>query len=70
MVDPIAETNQAEEDLEPGTTRVLTADGWELVPYVDPEDTWELRDDGSWLAPDGLTRSWPIAGPDPPAPGA
>jgi hypothetical protein len=50
-------------ELEPGATRVLTQDGWEETIYVDPDDDWQPRGDGSWESPDGLTRSWPLAGP-------
>jgi len=54
-------------DLEPGVTRVLTHEGWEDSQYVDPGDDWRLLDDGSWSSPDGRTRSWPLAGPEPAA---
>ena len=53
------------EDHEPGTTRTLTSEGWEEALYVEPDDTWRLLDDGSWLSPDERTRSWPLAGPEP-----
>lgn len=45
---------------ERGTTRVLTDDGWEAADYMDPGDDWSLMPDGSWLSPDGMTRSWPV----------
>jgi hypothetical protein len=67
MVEPIDDVNVAPDELDPGTTAVLTVDGWEAVPYVDPDDSWALQEDGSWMAPDGLTRSWPLAAPEPPA---
>lgn len=54
----------APDDLEPGTTRVLTAEGWEEALYVEPEASWELLADGTWLSPDGRTRSAPLFGPD------
>jgi hypothetical protein len=54
-----------QDELEPGTARVLTADGWEKSPYIDPEDSWELLDDGSWMSPDRTARSWPLLGPEP-----
>jgi hypothetical protein len=50
-------------DPEPGVTRVLTDEGWEVSIYIDPEDDWLLLEDGSWASPDGRTRSWPLAGP-------
>lgn len=53
------------EDQEPGTTRTLTSEGWEDAPYVEPDDSWRLLDDGSWLSPDEQTRSWRLAGPEP-----
>lgn len=52
------------DELEPGMTRVLTPEGWEEALYVEPEDTWELLADGTWLSPDGMTRSAPLVGPD------
>jgi hypothetical protein len=55
-------------DPEPGVTRVLTEEGWEESIYIDPGDEWRLLDDGSWASPDGLTRSWPLAGPEPAEP--
>ena len=66
MVEPINDVSEPADELDPGTSRVLTAEGWEVVPFVDPEDDWGLQQDGSWLAPDGLTRSWPLGGPEPP----
>jgi len=55
-------------DLEPGVTRVLTQDGWEETIYVDPDDDWRPRGDGSWESPDRHTRSWPLAGLEAPDP--
>ena len=52
-------------DVEPGVTRVLTDEGWEESVYIDPDEDWRLLDDGSWASPDGRTRSWPLAGPEP-----
>ena len=66
VVEPIDEINWEADDVDPGTTRMLTAEGWQLVEYVDPDDDWALQDDGSWLAPDGITRSWPLVAPEPP----
>ena len=59
-----SERSQDESD-EPGTTVVLTTGGWESTAYVDPGDDWRPLDDGSYVSPDGLTRSWPIAGHEP-----
>ena len=53
---------------EPGVTRVLTDEGWEESIYIDPGDDWRLQDDGSWASPDGQTRSWPPAAPEPATP--
>jgi hypothetical protein len=50
---------------EPGATVTLTPGGWEDAPYMAPGDDWELADDGSWVSPDGLTRSWLLSGPEP-----
>lgn len=58
------ERNQDELE-EPGTTVVLTAGGWEAAAYVDPGDDWQPLDDGSYVSPDGHTRSWPLAGHEP-----
>jgi hypothetical protein len=55
----------ADFEAEPGTTRVLTSGGWEEAPYIAPGDDWELADDGSWVAPDGLTRTWLLGGAEP-----
>lgn len=65
-MEPIDDLNLPPDELDPGTTRVLTAEGWDEVTYVEPDETWQLLDDGSWVAPDRLTRSWPLAGPEPP----
>jgi hypothetical protein len=51
------------DELEPGTSFVLTAEGWERVEYQEPGPDWRLRSDGSYESPDGLTVTWPI---DPP----
>ena len=54
-------------DLEvPGTTFVLTELGWEAAEYTDPEEDWSTLEDGSYLSPDGTTRTWPLAGSEPP----
>jgi hypothetical protein len=50
---------------EPGSTYVLTGDGWEVSDYVDPADDWSLQSDGSYLSPDGAVRTWPLAAPSP-----
>ena len=55
-------------DSEPGTSRLLTGSGWEDVDYVDPAADWHLLEVGSWESPDGLTRSWPLTGPERPEP--
>lgn len=48
-----------------GSTFALGREGLEASDYVDPEDDWSLLPDGSFLSPDGLTRTWPAAGPGP-----
>ena len=53
-----------------GTTLVLTDEGWEQADYIDPEGDWIPLDDGSYQSPDGRTRSWPLAGSEPPWTGA
>jgi hypothetical protein len=67
-MEPVGVDERDEIDPEPGVTRVLTAEGWEAVDFVDPGDDWRLLEDGSWASPDGLTRSWPLAGPEPAEP--
>lgn len=62
----VGETLENEIELqEPGSTCVLTEDGWEMADYVDPADDWSLLSDGSYLSPDGTVRTWPLAGPEP-----
>lgn len=63
-MDPIRDGTP--EELEPGTTRVLTTEGWEESLYIEPDESWELLDDGTWLSPDGRTRSSPLVGPEAP----
>jgi hypothetical protein len=46
------------EEQEPGTTVVLTAEGWEATAYVEPEEDWVVREDGSLESPDGTMRTW------------
>jgi len=50
---------------EAGSTVTFGAEGWETVDYVDPGDDWSLQPDGSFVSPDGTTRTWPLAGPEP-----
>jgi hypothetical protein len=49
-----------------GRSTILTDEGWEEAEYTEPESDWRVMDDGSYLSPDGRTRSWPLAGPEPP----
>lgn len=51
------------EDEEPGSTFVLTVEGWEVTEYVAPEEDWVVRDDGSFESPDGTMRTWTPADP-------
>jgi len=48
-----------------GSTFALGGEGWEASDYQDPEEDWSLLPDGSYLSPDGTTRTWPAAGPEP-----
>jgi hypothetical protein len=49
-----------DEAAEPGTTAVLTEEGWQVTDYEAPGEGWTLLADGSWESPDGQTRSFPI----------
>jgi hypothetical protein len=60
------EGDDAQVEAELGMTVILTDQGWEAADYVDPENDWTPLEDGSYLAPDGRTRSWPLAGTEPP----
>lgn len=51
------------EDEEPGSTFVLTPQGWEAFEYTEPGDDWIARDDGSFESPDGTMRTWTPADP-------
>lgn len=53
---------------EPGSTYVLSEEGWEVSDYVDPADDWSLLADGSLLSPDGAIRTWPLVGLEPEVP--
>lgn len=55
------------EEEEPGTTFVLTAEGWQAVVYTEPGDDWVMRADGSYESPDGTMRTWVSAEPAGPA---
>jgi hypothetical protein len=63
----LAEERDEEEFEEPalGSTAVLTAEGWETSDYVPPGVDWSELYDGSFLAPDGTLRSWPLIGSEP-----
>ena len=68
MDETIAIAESAEDEIEAqdaGSTFALGREGWEASDYIDPEDDWSLLSDGSFLSPDGLTRTWPAAGPEP-----
>lgn len=52
-------------DLAPGQSVVLTPDGWEAAEYLEPGDDWTAQEDGSFVSPDGLIRTWPLAGAGP-----
>lgn len=61
----MAEPSEGErEELDPGTTAVLTAEGWEAAAYVEPGDDWIRREDGSLESPDGTMRTWMPADPE------
>ncbi len=53
------------ETQDPGSTVALGPEGWESADYIDPDDDWNLLPDGSFLSPDGMLRTWPLAGPEP-----
>jgi hypothetical protein len=55
-----AESVEFEEAGDPGTTAVLTEEGWQVTDYEEPGQDWRLLQDGSWESPDGLTRSFPV----------
>jgi hypothetical protein len=55
------ERPEYEFDEDPGTTLVLTESGWEHAAYIGPGDDWDRMPDGSYLAPDGLTRTFPLS---------
>ena len=63
MVEPIA-TSELEETAEPGTTAVLTDEGWQVIDYEEPGTDWRLLGDGSFESPDGRTRSFPVDAPN------
>ena len=68
MDERMALDHGVEEEMEAGdagSTFMFGADGWEAVDYVDPDDDWSLQPDGSFMSPDGTTRTWPLAGPEP-----
>jgi hypothetical protein len=50
---------------DPGETFTLTPEGWQRVDFVEPEEGWRIRGDGSYESPDGSIRTWPL---DPPVP--
>ena len=58
-----------QEEEEPGSSFVLTAEGWELTGYVEPAGDWIVREDGSFESPDGTMRSWTSWTPADPAGG-
>jgi hypothetical protein len=58
-----AEMLEFEDAGEPGTTAVLTEEGWQATDYEEPGTDWRLLPDGSWESPDGLTRSFPLDAP-------
>ena len=68
MADRVNELEQTIDDLgheDPGSTKVLTEEGWETADFVAPEADWHLENDGSFMSPDGRTRTWLIVGPAP-----
>lgn len=48
---------------EPGSTMVLTEEGWQDADFQVPSDDWRALPDGSYESPDGRIRSWPLASP-------
>ena len=43
----------------PTSSRLTEDGGWESVDFVEPDADWQEQPDGSFLSPDGATRSWP-----------
>jgi hypothetical protein len=67
MDEPVTVVELAEDEIDvddAGSTFALGADGWEASDYLEPAGDWTSQPDGSYLSPDGLTRSWPPARPD------
>jgi hypothetical protein len=62
MIDEVLGMPEAEE-ADPGTSFELTDEGWQVVPYTDPEADWRSMPDGSLESPDGRTRSFPLDNP-------
>ena len=55
-----------QEEEEPGSSFILTAEGWELTDYTEPAGDWIVREDGSFETPDGTMRTltpWTPADP-------
>lgn len=52
-----------DDEMDAGSSVVLTPEGWQRVDYAEPDETWTLRDDGSYESPDGRTRTWPLNPP-------
>ncbi|MEK6720706.1 MAG: hypothetical protein AABZ33_08575 [Chloroflexota bacterium] len=59
----LVDVAELDEQGEPGTSFLLTDEGWQSVAYEPPEHDWELLADGSFRSLDGLTRSFPLDNP-------
>ena len=63
MVKRLAIEQGAEEETTDGATFILTAEGWQPVDFVEPDQGWLALPDGSFESPDGSLRSWLPAEP-------
>lgn len=58
MVERLEIEEDAEEQTADGSTFNLTAEGWQPVDFVEPDQGWLALPDGSFESPDGSLRSW------------
>jgi len=58
MVERLVIEEGAEEEAADGATFILTTEGWQLIDFVEPDQSWLALPDGSFESPDGSLRSW------------
>ncbi len=58
MVERLEIEEDAEEETADGATFILTAEGWQPVDFVEPDQSWQALPDGSFESPDGQFRTW------------